>query len=574
LGEGDISMRGSSGTKWGTKIVLVLLAAACGAGAWYAKGQQKVVGADAEAAAAAESAAYIQENLTQGLKHRPSGDDPEKLRRFYEGLVPEDAVAMRLWRADGTLVFSSTADDSTTVAPALVSDVLADGEPVNAADATTLRTYAKAGELVGEIDQDADAVRGAVTLPWMVGEYGLFGVAIVLLGAALFAGRGDPAPKKRTDWGEKEEMKETKKELPTSDPELEKLRKKSEKAEGSRRAMEDQLNTLRSQLQSGDAGSQSRITELEGSLKDAHGRVTEAQERNADLTRRVAELEATAASAGPAVQRIAALETEVTAARSRTKELELQLTEVQARAALAETTASSHTGQLDEAQVKAHQAELQVSEAVDRASAAEREVGELRARLAAAESNGQGVDDQVRTLLDELAAAATITEERDRALREAQARAESAEQLLAAAEARATYAESLVLQAGSQAGSQPAQPDPWGQSADPLTEERVRELEIALADARAEAWAATPSDDRPSLGVVETHAVPEDEDVQPQVPQEVDEASAIRAELERMGQIVQHAGEAGDIDGLRGRLTKSAARKKGRAALDDGSTPP
>jgi hypothetical protein len=563
-------MRRSNGTKWGTKIVLVLLAAACGAGAWYAKGRQEVVGADAEAAAAAESAAYIQENLTQGLNHRPSGDDPEKLRRFYEGLVPADVEAMRLWKADGTLVFSSITADSTTVAPALVSGVLADGEPVNAADATTLRTYAKAGDLVGEIDRDADAVRGAVTLPWMVGEYGLFGVAIVLLGAALFAGRGDPAPKKRTDWGPKEDVKEPKKELDLSDPELEKLRRKAEKAESSRRAMEDQLNTLRSQLQSGDAGAQSKISELEGSLKDAHGRVTEAYERNTELTQRVAELEAIAAAAGPAGQRIAALEAESNAAKARNTELERQVNEAQARAALAETTASSHTGQLDEAQVKARQAELQVSEAVDRASAAEREVAELQARLAATESNGQGVDDQVRTLLDELAAASAITEERDRALREAQARAESAEQLLAAAESRATYAESLVLQTDSRS----PQADPWRQSADPLTEERVRELEIALADARAEAWAATPADDRPPLGVVETHAVPEDEDAYPQVPQEVDEASAIRAELERMGQIVEHAGETGDIEGLRGRLTKSAARKKGRAALDDGTTPP
>jgi predicted nucleic acid-binding Zn-ribbon protein len=562
-------MRRSNGTRWGTKIVLVLLAAACGAGAWYAKGQQEVVAADAEAVATAKSATYIQENLTEALKRRPSSDDPEKLHRFLEGVVPVDAAAMRLWGAEGTLVFSSIAADDTTVPVDLVAGVLADGVPVNDPDATTLRTYARAGGFVGEIDLDADTVRGGVTLPWMVGEFGLFGVAIVLLGAALFAGRREPKPVSRTDWGPKQDEKETKKEPGTSDPELEKLRKKTEKAEGSRRAMEDQLNTLRSQLQSGDMGSQSRINELEGSLKDAHGRVSEAHERNTELTRRVAELEATATTAGPAVQRIAALETEVTAAKARTKDLELQLTEVQARAALAETTASSHTGQIDEAHVKARQAELQVSEAVDRASAAEREVGDLRARLTAAESNGHGVDDQVRTLLDELAAAATITEERDRALREAQTRAESAEQLLAAAEARATYAESLVLQTGTQ----PPQADPWKQSADPLTEERVRELEIALADARAEAWAAKPADDRPSLGVVETHAVPEDEDAQPQVPQEVDEASAIRAELERMGQIVQHSGEAGDIEGLRGRLTKSAARKKGRTALDEGTKP-
>jgi predicted nucleic acid-binding Zn-ribbon protein len=563
-------MRRTNGTRWGTKIVLVLLAAACGAGAWYAKGQQAIVATDAESVAAAQGATYVQENLTQALKRWAPGDDPERLRNQLEAVVlaDTDVTAVRVWDADGTLVFSSVAANDTTVPVTLVSGVLADGVPVNDPDATTLRTYAKAGALVGEVDQDAETIRGAVTLPWMVGEFGLIGVGIVLLGASLFAGRGAPAPKERTRLGETHDVKQTKKELDTSDPELAKMRGKMEKAENSRRAMEDQLNMLRSQLLSGDAGSQSKITELEGSLRDAHGRVTEAQERNAELTQRVAELETAATAAGPAVQRVAALETEMAAATARTKELERQVTDVETRAVQAETAASAHTGQLDEAHSKARQVELQVSEAVDRATAAEREIRDLQARLVAAESNGHGVDDRVRTLQDELAAATTTSEEREHALRDAQARAESAEQLLAASEARAVYAESLVAQSETQVPLA----DPWTQNADPETGERVRGLEIALADARAEAWAAEPADDGRSLGVMETHAVPEDEDARAAVPQEVDEASAIRAELERMGEIVQHAGEAGDVEGLRGRLTKSAARKKGRVG-EDGITP-
>lgn len=541
--------------------MLVLLAAVCGAGAWYAKGQQEVVGADAESAAAAQGATYVQEDVAQALNRWSPGDDSEKFGRQLEAVVLADTnvTAVRLWDADGTLVFSSIAGDDATVPLALVTGVIADGTPVNESDATTLRTYARAGVLVGEIDQDAAAIRGAVTLPWMVGEFGLIGLAIVLLGAALFAGNRVSKPAPRSDWGETQNLKQTKKELDTSDPELEKMRAKAEKAEGSRRAMEDQLNMLRSQIQAGDVGSAARVGELEGHLKDAHARATETQERNAALTQRVAELETAAAAAGPAVQRATALETELAAAKARADELERQVTEVQARAAQAETTASAHTGQLDDAQVKAREAQSQLSVALDRAVAAELQVGELQARLGTAESNGHGVDDQVRGLQGELSAAGGANEERDRALRDAQARAESAEQLLAASEARAAYAESLVVK-GAQAGSA----DPWGQSADPATEERVRGLEMALADARAEAWAATPADDRPPLGVVETHAVPEDENVQPQVPQEVDEASAIRAQLERMGQVVEHAGETGDVEGLRGRLAKSAARKKGR----------
>jgi hypothetical protein len=106
--------------------------------------------------------------------------------------------------------------------------------------------------------------------------------------------------------------------------------------------------------------------------------------------------------------------------------------------------------------------------------------------------------------------------------------------------------------------------------AEPVPEGGVRELEIALADARAAAWEAQPEVAGPSLGVMETHAVPEDEEAVSEVPhEELGEADAIRAELERMGHIVEHAGEAGDVEGLRGRLAKTAARKKGRSAVDD-----
>ncbi|MEP6477229.1 MAG: hypothetical protein ABJC60_08145 [Actinomycetota bacterium] len=550
-------VRKTDRTRWGTKLVLVLLAAACGAGASYAKGQQEVVAAKAETSATAESAAYIQQELVQTLKHRPAGDDPAKFRRFLsESAVPADASAMRLWAADGTLVFSSIAEDTTTVPLTLVSGVLADDTVVNEPDADMLRTYARAAEFVGEIDLDAETIRGGATLPWMVGEFGLIGVAIVLLGAALFAGNRQSKPAPRSDWGQTQTLKQTKKELGTSDPDLEKMRGKMEKAEGSRRAMEDQLNMLRSQIQAGDVGSAARVEELEGHLKDAHGRVSDAEERNAELTRRVVQVEAAAAAAGPAVQRAAALETELTAAQARNKDLERKVTELDARA-----------GQLDEVQVKARQAELQVSEAVDRATAAERTASDLQSRLTAVESNGHGADEQVRVLQDELSRAMSTTQERDQALREAQARAETAEQLLAASEGRAAYAGSLANKDGAPS---PAF-DPWTKSADPATEEHVRGLEIALADARAEVWAAAPADDRPSLGVVETHAVPED-DVQPQAPQEVDEGSALRAQLERIGEIVEHGGEAMNVEDLRGRLTKSAARKKGR--FGEADTPP
>ena len=244
--------------------------------------------------------------------------------------------------------------------------------------------------------------------------------------------------------------------------------------------------------------------------------------------------------------------------------------QLEARAAQAETTTAAHTGQLDEAHTKARQAELQVQEAVnraltaerqveeavDRVVAADREIDELRARLAAVPPPSttpaplpptNGLDDELLPKLQEELAAA-------------QRRANDAEARAARASARAAELAAVTRDA-------PVTP-PVTPAAAP--EQPVRELEIALADARAAAWAAgEETTDGSGFGVVETHAVPEDEETSTQAPKAVDEADAIRTELERMGQIMEHAGEAGDVDGLRDRLTKSAARKKGRSVAEE-----
>ena len=568
-------MSGSGRTKWGTKIVLVVLAAACAGGAWYAKGQQATLGSQAESEATTTAASYITVDLTKALKRWAPGQEPDKLRHELETVVLADpnVTAVRVYDTQGALVFSSVASDATVADPAIVQAALTGGTSVDDSDSAALRTYGPASGFVGEIEQDAAEIRGTATLPWMIAEFGAIGVGIVLLGAAMFAGNGTKAPKKKkktptstTD----APAKQTKNELESEDPELAKLRARSEKAEQSRRAMEDQLNTLRSQILSGDAGAQGRVSELEGHLKDSHSRVSQLETSNAVLTSRVNALEAAAEDAAPAVQRAAALEAEMATTRTHVEELESQLRAAEARAANAETTASeakaaaaTHAGQADEARVTSQQTELQVQEAVDRALAAERRADALQAQLSA---NGQGTDEQVRQLQEQLVAATSSGGDHDRVLRDAVARAESAEQLLTAAQSQIAAAEARAAAAESAArsGSAPLA------AAEPVTEGGVRELEIALADARAAAWDAQPEVDGPSLGVVETHAVPEDEGAVSETPhQEVDEADAIRAELERMGHIVEHAGEAGDVDDLRGRLAKTAARKKGRSAVDE-----
>jgi hypothetical protein len=550
-------MSGTGRTKWGTKFVLVVLAAACGGGAWYARGQQATVGSRAESEATTTAASYITVDLAKAMKQWAPAEAPDKLRRGLEAVVLADpqVTAVRVFDADGALVFSSVAADATVADPAVVQAALAGPGSIDDSDATALRTYAVADGLVGEVEQDATEVRSTATLPWMIGQYGGIGIAVVLLGSALFAGNGTKPAKqpKKTKKTTSASVKQTKNELAGDDPEVAKLRAKADKAEQSRRAMEDQLNTLRSQILSGDAGSQARVGELEGHLQDSHTRVTQLESTNVVLTARVAELETAVANSGPAQQRAASLEADLAATKGRAQELEQQLRTVEAKASLAQTSAAGASGQVEEAHVKARQAEVQVQEAVDRALDAERRVEALQARLDAVGANG--------------GATSPSGDEDGRALRDAAARAESAELLLRAAEARAVAAEARAAEVETAARStrSPAT------AGSPAVEGGVRELEIALADARAAAWEAQPEVEGPSLGVVETHAVPEDEEARSEVPQaQLGEADAIRAELERMGHIVEHAGEAGDVDDLRGRLAKTAARKKGRsAAVED-----
>ena len=568
-------MSGSGGTRWGTKIVLVVLAATCGAGAWYARGQQPAAGAQEEVQATATAAAYVEEDLATALARWTPGDDPAKLRHQLEArvLADSDVVAVRVFDPAGTLVFSTVTDDDATLDAEIASTVL-EGARVDASDESTLRTYAPAGDLVGQIDQDAVQIRGAATVPWMIAQFGFLGVALVLLGAAMYAGNR-VGPKERAPEKAEAPAKQAKREPDRSDPQDKKLLARAEKAEQSRRAMEDQLNVLRSQLQSGDAGSQARIVELEGHLRDAHARVTQAEEQGIRAAQRIADLEIAVDGEAPTQKRSAALETEVATSRVRIRELETLLKSLEARAVQAETTTAAHTGQLGEAHAKAQQAEVKIQEYLDRAVAAERQLEELRARLATSPAPGSTEDGAlVRQLQEELAALTTAAADRDRALRDALGRADSAEQLLSASQARLAAAEARIAGSDRAAGASP----PTAAATDTKDHE-VRELEIALADARAAAWAATAEvePDGPSLGVVETHAVPEDEEddgdedghtpsgVEPQL----DEAAAIRAELARMGQIVEHAGEAGDVDGLRDRLAKTAARKKGRSVGDD-----
>jgi hypothetical protein len=548
-------MSGTGRTKWGTKIVLVVLAAACGAGAWYARGQQATLGARAESEATTTAASYITVDLAKAMKVSAPAEAPDKLRHALEAVVLADSnvTAVRVFDATGALVFSSAASDATVADPAIVQEALAGTGSIDDSDPAALRTYAVADGLVGEVEQDAAEVRGTATLPWTIGEYGGIGIAIVLFGSALFAGNGTKPAKQRAPKTASAPVKQTKNELAGDDPELAKLRARSEKAEQSRRAMEDQLNTLRSQILSGDAGSQARVTELEGHLQDAHTRVTQLETTNTVLTARVAELEADVATSAPAQQRATSLETDVATSRGRVEELEQLLRTVEARAAQAETSAAATTGQVEEAHVKARQAELQVQEAVDRALDAERRVEALQARLNTADSTA-------------LATSSTGDED-GRALQDAVARAESAELLLKAAETRAAAAEARASEVQTAARDTPSPATPGT----PAAEGGVRELEIALADARAAAWEAQPEVEGPSLGVMETHAVPEDVEARSEASHEqLGEADAIRAELERMGHIVEHAGEAGDVDDLRGRLAKTAARKKGRsAAVED-----
>ena len=83
-------MSGTGRTKWGTKIVLVALAAACRGGAWYARGQQATLGARAESEATTTAASYLTVDLAKAMKLSPPAEAPDKLRHGLEAVVLAD----------------------------------------------------------------------------------------------------------------------------------------------------------------------------------------------------------------------------------------------------------------------------------------------------------------------------------------------------------------------------------------------------------------------------------------------------------------------------------------------------
>jgi hypothetical protein len=595
-------MSSDNGTRWGSKALLVILAALCAGGAWYGTTLQTNAASKARAAAEERAVGYVHDQLAPAMKGWNPGDQTKKLAdAVNSGILGDTHVsAVRVWTVEGALIFSTVDGDNGTV-DATSFAALASGDTVALQDdsATTLRTFAPAGGSIGEVQQDAAAIDAAAKLPWKVLQLALLGVALILFVAAFFAGNAPrtktekPAKAKRgarteDDRAVAEEPSRSSRGDADVDPELVKLHQRTQKAEASRRAMEDQLNVLRSQLQSGDAGSVSRISDLEGSLQDAHGRVVAAEEKHVALQSRIAELEAAAAATGPPEARLAALEEELRDAKTAAAEIQGQFSQLEMRAVQAETAGAAHAGQLEEAHVKARQAELQVQVVVDRAMAAERQVAELQAataelqsHAAAGPSNGHGTEQQLRELHEQLAAAGSKTVELEAAAREATARAAAAEELLAAAEARAAHAEALAGDGDSSARA------------------RVQELERELREARAQATAASRFVDHvlestaapeapsasaasaaPSARVASAPAAPAAheappvvppaeapaarETAKPPVPAELDEDSRVRAELERIGEMLDQSHEAGDVNGLRSRLAKTAARKKGR----------
>jgi hypothetical protein len=662
-------MSSDNGTRWGSKAVLVVLAALCAGGARYGTTLQQKAATSARATAEERAVSYVHGQLAAAVRGWSPGDETKKLANAVQsGILGDSNVsAVRVWTAQGALVFSTVPQDAGTVDGTSFADLTSgDIAAVQDDSATVLRTFAPAGAFVGEVQQDAVAIDTASHLPWKVAQFALLGVALILFVAAFFTGNAPRAKKQRAparDDGKAESVEAGTENSSRAqgdddvDPATVKLHQRTQKAEASRRAMEDQLNVLRSQIQSGDAGASSRISELEGSLQDAHSRVVAAEEKHVALKSRIADLEAAAAKDAPGEGRIPALEQELQAARSVATQLQGQFAQLEARAVQAETAGAAHAAQLEEAHVKAGQAETLVQEVVDRAMAAERQVAELqaanadlktanadlKARATTGESNGHGTDQQLRELHDQLAAAGSKAAQLEGSVRDATARTASAEELVAAAETRAAEAETLAVDTDAKARA------------------RIRELEQALRDAKSQAAVSsqladgtpepviadapstpaaskpdTPSKptpakapaasepNAPSKPAATAHPVPaatshpepatrepaaaDPEPVptapavakaetavtkaetvtkaeavakaapaakaetaarpetaaQPAVPEELDEDSRVRAELERIGEMLEQSHEAGDVNGLRSRLAKSAARKKGR----------
>src|SRR4051812_48497752 len=106
----------SARTRWGSKIVLVVLAAVCAGGAWFATTLQQNAATSARGDAEERAVGYVHDRLAPTVKGWSPGDQEKKLADAIDSGILGDTyvTSVRVWSLQGSLLFSTVDGDSAT----------------------------------------------------------------------------------------------------------------------------------------------------------------------------------------------------------------------------------------------------------------------------------------------------------------------------------------------------------------------------------------------------------------------------------------------------------------------------
>jgi len=351
--------------------------------------------------AIARATAYVDDLIAPVLVGRSStgafsADESDALLARIGNRIQDDGVArVRLWSPSGGLLFSTDdEDDSRVDAPAevriagkgSVESSLTEGSNRRLLEAFVPTPVGDDPSAVAQVDQRYRPIEAEVQSSWRTIRLGAGGSAAFFLALLLLSfARGGRVKSGAGGFGTPGSARSARMVQPA--PEVEGLEKKLEKSEEARRALEEQLEQLRSQVAGAEAKAADRVQvfesqvsdaqaqakELEALLRDAESRATRTA-HEAPFTDAVEERDATDEGVGRLKRELATARSELETSRARLEELEPLVAQSAARVEDAEARANRGTRAAD---VRAEEAEARADERERRLQVAETRVIEL-----------------------------------------------------------------------------------------------------------------------------------------------------------------------------------------------------
>jgi chromosome segregation ATPase len=347
--------------------------------------------------------AYVDEVIAPVLVGRSSTgafstDETDALLARIGKRIQDDGVArVRLWSPSGGLLFSTDdEDDSRVDAPAGVS-IAGEGSVASALTEESNRRLLQAfvptpaGDdptAVAQVDQRYRPIEADVQSSWRTIRLGAGGAAALFLALLLLSfARGGRTKSAAAGFGTPGSGRPARKDQTA--PEAKELEKKLEKSEEGRRALEEQLGQLRTQVAGAEARAadrvqvfesqvteaQSQAKELEALLRDAESRATRTA-HEAPFTDAVEERDAPGERVGRLERELAETRSELETSKARLEELEPLVAQSAARVEDAEARANRGTRAAD---VRAQEAETRADARERRLQVSETRVIELEA---------------------------------------------------------------------------------------------------------------------------------------------------------------------------------------------------